>query len=176
MCPLFPAWFTAGLPGTDAVGGCYRPILPRVPSIPTAAKMVMGAPWLLGLGLLFSCGSSGSTTTTEDSSPPEDTSQRLDSDVGLDSGDTGEVPPVDGDADGFDEMEDCHDCDDTNAAIHPGATEVCDDIDIDCNDDLDDDDIGIDYTDSDGDGFGDEDDLGAHSCDQPASTSANDYN
>ena len=56
---------------------------------------------------------------------------------------------------------DSTDCDDTAAAIHPSATEVCDAIDNDCDGDIDDADIDLDtstgstfYTDSDSDGFG----------------------
>ena len=48
-----------------------------------------------------------------------------------------------------------NDCDDADETIHPGAPEVCDDIDNDCND-LIDDGLGVElYLDSDGDGFGD---------------------
>jgi predicted outer membrane repeat protein len=47
------------------------------------------------------------------------------------------------------------DCDDTNASIHPGATETCDDVDEDCDDAIDD---GLTaytvYADIDGDGWG----------------------
>ena len=53
------------------------------------------------------------------------------------------------------------DCDDTAAAIHPGATEVCDDTDNDCDGAVDDADSSVDvttgttfYTDADGDGYG----------------------
>ena len=65
--------------------------------------------------------------------------------------------PTDADGDGFAEADDC---DDTNAAINPDATEVCDGIDNDCNDWIDDDDPGVTggevfYFDYDGDGFGD---------------------
>jgi hypothetical protein len=53
-------------------------------------------------------------------------------------------------------VEDSSDCDDTDAAIHPDAEEVCDGIDNNCNDDIDDGiDIPIWYTDADGDGYGD---------------------
>ncbi len=56
---------------------------------------------------------------------------------------------------------DATDCDDSNGAINPGATEVCDTQDNDCNQLTDDDDPGVDlttgiecYTDSDLDGYG----------------------
>ena len=54
------------------------------------------------------------------------------------------------------------DCDDTNAAVNPGATEVCNGIDDDCDGDIDDDDASLDastastyYRDADSDGYGD---------------------
>ncbi len=55
-----------------------------------------------------------------------------------------------------------NDCDDSNAAISPAATEVCDGVDNDCDGDVDDADSDLDassgvvlYVDSDGDGYGD---------------------
>jgi hypothetical protein len=57
------------------------------------------------------------------------------------------------------------DCDDNNAAINPGATEVCNGIDDDCNGLSDD---GLTfltyYVDADGDGFGDQSATGVSSC------------
>jgi hypothetical protein len=54
------------------------------------------------------------------------------------------------------------DCDDTDAAVNPGASEVCNGIDDDCDALVDDDDSSVDlstastfYTDSDSDGYGD---------------------
>ena len=54
------------------------------------------------------------------------------------------------------------DCDDDESAANPGETEVCDNIDNDCDGDTDDADSSVDlstastwYTDSDGDGYGD---------------------
>lgn len=46
---------------------------------------------------------------------------------------------VDGDGDGF---ERCHDCDDTNSAAHPGAEEVCNGADDDCDGQIDEDELG----------------------------------
>jgi hypothetical protein len=57
---------------------------------------------------------------------------------------------------------DATDCDDGDSAVNPGATEVCNTIDDDCDGDVDDDDATVDlstgstwYDDSDGDGYGD---------------------
>ena len=47
------------------------------------------------------------------------------------------------------------DCDDTNAAIHPNATEICDGIDNDCDQQIDEGPFVTYYADTDGDGFGD---------------------
>ena len=66
------------------------------------------------------------------------------------------------------------DCDDTDAAVNPGATEVCNGVDDDCDGDTDDDDAGLDtstastwYADDDSDGYGDpSDDVQA--CESPA--------
>ena len=57
---------------------------------------------------------------------------------------------------------DATDCDDTDHDVHPGATEVCNGYDDDCDGRVDDDDPGLDtstgstfYTDADADGYGD---------------------
>ena len=74
------------------------------------------------------------------------------------------------------------DCDDTNAAVNPGATEVCDDADLDedCDTLADDADDSVDastqrtfYADSDADGFGDAGSSTA-SCDAPTGFVADD--
>ncbi len=57
---------------------------------------------------------------------------------------------------------DANDCDDTTSDVNPGARELCNEIDDDCDGDIDDDDADVDvatgstwYADSDGDGYGD---------------------
>ncbi len=65
----------------------------------------------------------------------------------------------DADEDGYDNAScDGTDCDDTDASVNPGATEVCDDIDNDCDGTVDEDDAADAttwYMDADSDGFGD---------------------
>ena len=72
------------------------------------------------------------------------------------------------------------DCDDTDAAIHPAASEICDDLDNDCDGDIDDDDSSLDastgttwYADDDGDGYGDPD-AAVQTCDAPSGHVADD--
>ena len=59
--------------------------------------------------------------------------------------------PFDSDGDGFSAAEDC---DDSNAEVHPNALEVCDGIDNDCDEAIDD--LEQAYLDEDGDGYGSE--------------------
>ena len=63
-------------------------------------------------------------------------------------------PAVDNDGDTFSEED--GDCNDRDDEIHPGAEELCDGVDNDCNEIIDDNpsDIEIYYQDMDGDGFG----------------------
>jgi len=67
-------------------------------------------------------------------------------------------------------VSDATDCDDTDAAVNPAATEMCDSIDNDCDgtvDEADAADAATWYADADGDGYGDAATSSA-SCDQPA--------
>ena len=75
-------------------------------------------------------------------------------------------PAVDGDGDGFTSDEDC---DDTNPAIHPDSTEICDSRDNNCDGTIDE--AGafgsnFFYLDSDGDGYGSGDPVSA--CSPPS--------
>ena len=73
---------------------------------------------------------------------------------------------VDNDNDGYDVSVDC---DDNNAAVNPGASEVCNSIDDDCNS-LTDDGLtfALYFTDADGDGFGANSDPGQSFCTAPS--------
>jgi hypothetical protein len=75
---------------------------------------------------------------------------------GVDNDCDGEVDPgFDADGDGYWDIRECYeldgewDCDDTTAAVYPGADEICDGLDNDCNGDIDE---------------NDEDDDGLSSC------------
>jgi len=88
---------------------------------------------------------------------------------------------LDGFGDNSTERSDCHlpdgyvpygdDCDDGEAAAHPYATEICDEIDNDCNGIVDDSEEGlIFYSDNDGDGHGNPEEP-LYFCTQPEGTS-----
>ena len=64
--------------------------------------------------------------------------------------------PIDLDGDGFYSEDDC---DDLDGGVRPGASELCDGLDNDCDGTIDEDVVNptIGYADSDGDGYGDED-------------------
>ena len=64
------------------------------------------------------------------------------------------------------------DCDDADADIHPGARERCDDVDEDCDGEIDEDAVDATtwYGDEDGDGYGSEE--GTALCDPPADSIA----
>jgi len=118
---------------------------------------------ILLLGLLL--GSSGCGTTPvdddDDSAGDDDDSAGNDDDSAGDDDDSASEQVIDTDGDGFDERQDC---DDEDAAVNPGATELCDEIDNDCDGEIDEDDAADAvtwYQDGDGDGFGD--DATAHS-------------
>ncbi|HJN73978.1 MAG TPA: putative metal-binding motif-containing protein [Myxococcota bacterium] len=95
--------------------------------------------------------------------------------AGDDSGDSGVTGPTDADQDGYTVEDDCNDDD---AAINPDAAEVCDGIDNDCDELVDDDDDSVDtstgvssYVDGDGDGYGAGDEQ--WTCEAPSGSSDN---
>ena len=63
------------------------------------------------------------------------------------------TPGCDEDGDGYCESE--NDCNEGDASISPGATEICDGIDNNCDDLVDEGVLSVYYADADGDGFGD---------------------
>ncbi|MFT5680840.1 MAG: hypothetical protein ACI8RZ_001746 [Myxococcota bacterium] len=98
------------------------------------------------LAFLLACGSNV-TTDLPANTDTEDT-------------DTGGFD-IDGDGDGVYSAEDCNDGDHT---IYPGADEICDGEDNNCNDAVDEGVSTTVYTDGDGDGYGD-DDTSVEGCD-----------
>jgi len=77
--------------------------------------------------------------------------------------DSGAIVDADGEAlDGW--VDDTTDCDDTEPTVNPGADEICDDMDNDCDEAVDEDVKQYFYRDVDGDGFGDPLDA-AERCD-----------
>lgn len=74
---------------------------------------------------------------------------------------------VDDDNDGFTENQ--GDCNDNNNTIHPNATEICNNVDDDCNGEADDNPVdgSTFYEDYDGDGYGDGS-VTINACDAPA--------
>ena len=81
----------------------------------------------------------------------------------------GSVAYEDADADGWAA---CEECDDADAAVHPDADEICNEIDDDCDGDIDDDDSELTdaetwYIDHDDDGFG-SDDYTQTTCEAPS--------
>ncbi len=73
---------------------------------------------------------------------------------------------VDADGDGYSSDEDCND---SNSTIYPGATEICDYLDNDCDGTVDEDDAEDSvtwYLDADGDGYGDSSNS-TQSCHEP---------
>jgi len=74
------------------------------------------------------------------------------------------VEEADGDGDGFTLSE--GDCDDADAAVSPGAEEVCDGVDNNCDGSVDEGVTEVWYPDADGDGFG-ADDAPTEACSRP---------
>lgn len=91
--------------------------------------------------------------------------------------------PVDYNCDGstgFDDLDQdgataCSDCDDQNADVRPNADEACNEIDDDCDGDIDEDVVDTLhwYPDLDGDGYGDESGASVDACVAPANYVAN---
>ncbi|MCP5003613.1 MAG: PASTA domain-containing protein, partial [Planctomycetes bacterium] len=85
--------------------------------------------------------------------------------VTLNNGFEGPGPDNDLDGDGFTENQ--GDCDDNDAAINPNAEEVCDDVDNNCDGQIDESLKITFYEDSDGDSYGNPDST-TEACDQPS--------
>ncbi len=102
------------------------------------------------------------TDTDTDSDSDTDADTDTDSDTDVDTGPT----PVDADHDGYNTDTDCNDADST---VHPGASEICDGVDNDCDGYVDNNAVDAMswYADADNDGHGDPDTV-TLSCTEPA--------
>ena len=118
--------------------------------------------WILGLSALVMTGCKGETDGTV-----EETGVEGGDSAGADSGggDSDSDQPLDEDGDGVTADTDC---DDLDPAIFPGADELCDERDNDCDGEIDEDAINpaTFYADKDGDGYG-ADDEPLKACVQP---------
>lgn len=108
----------------------------------------MRAYFFLSLCLL-GCGSGTEDKVTE--TCPDTGTEQAEQDT-ADIDDTGEAPPQDNDGDGYSDLVDC---DDDNPDIHPGAIDLCDEIDNDCDTLVDEDPERTFWADEDADGYGD---------------------
>lgn len=64
------------------------------------------------------------------------------------------------------------DCDDSNSSVHPGAVEICNEIDDDCDGSVDEGVRNTYYRDVDGDGYGDENQV-TQECSEPSGYASN---
>ncbi len=101
----------------------------------------------------------GTVDSSRETGQPDDTGENVE---------TGD-PVLDADGDGHNTDSDC---DDTDASIHPGAEEICDALDNDCDGEVDEATTLSFWVDADGDGFGDETQPAVESCDLPVGYSA----
>ena len=118
----------------------------------------------------FCDGADNDCNGTADDEPTDGTTYYLDSD-GDGYGDAADSVLACEQA--SDRVEDATDCDDGDGDVYPGADEICDGIDNDCDTETDESGaIGEQtwYIDSDGDGFGDSNDPGTLACDAPSGT------
>ena len=95
------------------------------------------------------------TDTDADADTDTDTDTDADTDADTDTDTDEPLDDVDDDGDGYSEAD--GDCDDADAAVNPGAAELCNDVDDDCSGRVDDDAVDATawFIDRDGDGYGD---------------------
>ncbi len=106
----------------------------------------------------------------EDSVPTDtDTDSDTDTDTDTDSDSDSDTQVTDADGDGY-TTED-GDCNDADEYVYPGSAEKCDDIDNNCNGQIDEGATDVFYADADGDGYGLENEA-TTACDAPSGYAA----
>lgn len=131
---------------------------PKLPELPAAAELLNRlrqlAPELNFLRTAFSLALIGTLTLVACRNKDESTPV-----------DSGETEVVDADGDGSPEGQDC---DDTNPDVYPDAQELCDRLDNDCDDQVDEGATSTWYADNDSDGFGDAEGESVEDCEAPS--------
>lgn len=119
--------------------------------------MIRSASIILALAMVTGC-------------TPTDTGKKSDTDIKNENDCTANPDACDEDDDGYKPTE--GDCDDGDASVNSGETEVCDGLDNDCDGDIDNGVMVEYYKDFDGDGFGNPADIQS-SCEQPVGYTGN---
>jgi len=123
---------------------------------------------LFGVALAFGCEEAPKSDPDDGVRFFDDTGTQAGDDTGTSGDDTGSDPDLDADGDGYPASADC---DDNDPTAYPGAEEVCDAADNNCDGDVDEGLTETWYPDVDGDGYG-ASASPIEACDQPVGSTS----